>query len=112
MKLMPSSTASSIAASESASSTGPQASPPIAHAPKPISETLKPVRPRFRYSIRPLPSSSPSPRLDCGGCASWTSLLGTSSNKLGDLSQTPRLYLVDKPADALLVRNERAVLDA
>src|SRR5215217_7706932 len=44
--------ARSMAASDSASSTGPQASPPMAQAPNPISETLGPVLPRSRYSIR------------------------------------------------------------
>src|SRR5215213_5580818 len=50
MKLHPRSSARFSAATESASLCGPQL-PPIAHAPKPISETFHPVRPNVRYFI-------------------------------------------------------------
>src|SRR6476469_5195831 len=50
MKLTPQSIAFSRAAIDSASSTCPQA-PPIAHAPKLISDTFQPVRPKSRYCI-------------------------------------------------------------
>src|ERR1017187_5187914 len=48
MKLTPQSMALWRAASDSESSTGPQALP-MAHAPKPISETFQGVRPNDRY---------------------------------------------------------------
>src|SRR6185503_9369743 len=51
MKLQPRSSARFNAATESLSSCGPQL-PPIAHAPKPISETFHPVRPNVRYFMR------------------------------------------------------------
>src|SRR5437899_2248510 len=55
MKFTPSSRARRTAAIDSASSVGPYefpcAFPPIAQAPKPISETLSPVRPRIRVLI-------------------------------------------------------------
>ena len=40
-----------------ATTTGPQASPPIAHAPNPISDTLSPDLPSIRYSISIPPST-------------------------------------------------------
>src|SRR5579859_2515907 len=51
MKLTPRSIARCKAASEVVSSVLPQASPPIPHAPNPISEIFQPVLPSGRYSI-------------------------------------------------------------
>src|ERR1700760_4080205 len=50
MKFTPASTAAFSAAIDSLSSTGPH-EPPIAQAPKLISETFQPVRPNGRYRI-------------------------------------------------------------
>src|SRR5260370_36118185 len=57
MKLTPRSIAWLRAASEVLSSVGPQASPPMPHAPKPIADTFQPVRPSVRYSIFYSPSA-------------------------------------------------------
>ena len=47
-------------------------------------------------------------RRSCGGFVDWYRLAAGS----GDLAQLPGLHLVDEPAHGVLVRDERAVLDA
>src|SRR5262245_3796079 len=52
-RLQPSSCARASADSDSARSTAPYDSPPMAHEPKPSSDTSSPVRPNCRYGIAP-----------------------------------------------------------
>src|SRR5215469_7634403 len=89
MKLTPQSTAARSASNDSASSTLPHA-PPMAHAPKLISETFQGVLPSWRYFIGEIPVSPNQARvlrlLDLGTKAGFAKEFEAPSNALRGIS--------------------------